>query len=254
MLDGELRIRSNGGGATQPHMVWDDAQNRAVEAVGDPVRPSYAGNKETFALPQEVQDSVMVPVLRERDQTRAEYQSLAELESSGTLLTPEQHEALRRSEQEVIRASGKLGEEGAAAYVRAHYARPGSEPELIYGGPNAASKPGDFDQVWRVQGTGGWARYVVVEAKGGTSPLRTRMVGDRAAMQGTRLYFDRIVEIMGRSGNPSATQTAAKLVSAARHGEVTYLEARVPIKLEGAGRASAPSVQVHEFNITTERP
>ncbi len=252
MLDGELRIRPNGEGATRPHMVWDDAQHRAVEAAGDPVRPSHAGDKQSFALPAGTQRDVMAPLERERDQARAEYQPLAALKAGGARLTPRQHEALLRSQQKVIAASRELGEAGAEAYVRAHYAHPGAEPELVYGGPGAASKSGDFDQVWRVRGAGGHPHYVVVEAKGGTSPLGTRMVGKEPAMQGTRAYFDKIVEIMGRSGDRSARSAAADLTTADQLGEVTYLEARTPVKLDADGRSSSQTVVVHEFNI--DRP
>ncbi len=249
MLDGDLLIRPNGEAAGRPHLVWDDAQNRAVEAAGDPVRPTYAGDKESFTLPTEARRDVMAPLLLRRDQAQAEYQPLAALKAGRAPLTSEQQKALVRSQQGVTDASRELGEHGAAAYVHARYDRSGAQAELVYGGPGAASKSGDFDQVWRVRGADGRERYVVMEAKGGASPLGTRMVGDRAAMQGTRAYFNKIVSIMGKSGDASARGAAAELRVADDLGDVTYLEARTPVKLDANGRSSSQSVVVHEFDI-----
>src|SRR5262249_28134069 len=81
--------------------------------------------------------------------------------------------------RDVNEASRKLGEEHARAYMKENY------PDFEIYSPTDASKPsrsGGFDQVWVKYGRSRSGKKVVVkviviEAKGGTSPLGTRKAG-----------------------------------------------------------------------------
>ena len=72
----------------------------------------------------------------------------------------------------------------------------------VWPGPGAGSQRGDFDQVYRQTLSDGRIRYIVVEAKGGTSPLDTKVVGPNVETQGTADYFESTAESMkGMGGN-----------------------------------------------------
>jgi hypothetical protein len=130
----------------------------------------------------------------------------------------------------------------------------GDDASLVYGGSGSASRSGDFDQVWKVPGKGadGGDLYIVVEAKGGSSPLGTRNVdGGKIAKQGSKEYFDDITRAMSRDGNsPEARQTGRDLNRAMRDDNVQYLEVRTPITYDGLGNSTVSRTQVNEFDIS----
>jgi hypothetical protein len=126
---------------------------------------------------------------------------------------------------------------------------------LKYGGPGAISRSGDFDQVWRVPGKGvdGGDLYIVVEAKGGSSPLGNRKVdnGKDIASQGSREYFDDIAKTMRADQKSSeARQIGRDLTRAKQDGDVRYLEIRTPIKNDSQGNGTVESIKVNEFDIS----
>jgi len=146
----------------------------------------------------------------------------------------------------VQEASRQLGEMHAEAFVQQRY--PGSK--RIYP-PGEGSRSGDFDQVWeqRIPGKteGEWIFvYIVVEAKGGSSALGSRRVaGGLRAQQGTREYYNKIVELMAGSGGAGAD--AATRLAAARAENIHYIHVKVPI--ESGATSAATTVQVREFDL-----
>ena len=162
----------------------------------------------------------------------------------------QQEAELPKTLSEINEQSRKLGEKGAVDYVTSKY----PDAELLYGGPTASSKSGDFDQVWRVPKAGqdGKDLWIVVEAKGGSSTLGTRQVagGTAQAQQGSRPYFNEIVRIM--NNNSASEEVGYQLAQASRTDmmAVKYLEVRTPIKTDNNGKAFLGDIQIKEFDIS----
>ncbi|MGO1073884.1 DUF4781 domain-containing protein [Inquilinus sp. CA228] len=158
--------------------------------------------------------------------------------------------------QEVVNQSAEIGELGAMGYVAQQY----RGAALEYGGPGSGSRPGDFDQVYRQTLPDGKIRFIVVEAKGGGSPLGTRLVNGRVETQGTPEYFVAIARNMDDNMTGQAATTGNDLLSAYRHGEtpegkpaeVVYLTVRTPIS-HGSSGATAPVATAKQFDLGTGR-
>ncbi|MBD2248036.1 DUF4157 domain-containing protein [Nostoc sp. FACHB-888] len=159
----------------------------------------------------------------------------------------QQDAELSKTLSEINEQSRKLGEKAGEDYVTSKY----PDAELLYGGPTASSKSGDFDQVWRVPKAGqdGKDLWIVVEAKGGSSTLGTRQVEGGTAQQGSKAYFDEIVRIM--SGNKGSKTVGRELGGAARDsiGNVKYLEVRAPITSNTP--AQLQDIKIREFDISS---
>lgn len=156
---------------------------------------------------------------------------------------------------DVNEASRQIGEAHAEAYMRENH--PGFE--LGYPEPGKPSRSGDFDQVWIKYGDKARTvvvEVIVIEAKGGSSPLGARRVDGLLAQQGSGLYFKGIVDSM-RKGTPSM-QKAAKLIDSLPKDKVQYKVVRAPIEMtEGAKPVSVVvKVEVGDFDLkkTTKKP
>ncbi|MGO4724054.1 MULTISPECIES: DUF4781 domain-containing protein [unclassified Inquilinus] len=158
--------------------------------------------------------------------------------------------------QEVVAQSAEIGELGGMAYVAQQY--PGAR--LEYGGPGSGSRPGDFDQVYRQTLPDGKIRFIVVEAKGGGSPLGTKLVNGQVETQGTAEYFAAIADNMRTNLTGQAKTTGKELLNTYRYGktpdgkpaEVVYLTVRTPIGHDPvSGAATAPTATAKQFDLGT---
>jgi hypothetical protein len=109
--------------------------------------------------------------------------------------------------------------------------------------------------VWRVPGKGadGGDLYIVVETKGGSSPLGTRKVdeGTKNASQGSKEYFDDIADNMSKDEkSPEARSVGLRLTKAEISGDVKYLEVRTPISKDIQGNGTVKDIKVREFDIS----
>lgn len=99
---------------------------------------------------------------------------------------------------------------------------------------NRATGNNRFDQIWKTED----GHYIIVEAKGGPhTQLGDRQVGGGIrAMQGTREYFDSILEEMRTRGfhDPQEAALRRELQKALKQGDVSYL--LVKGKDDGAGQ------------------
>jgi hypothetical protein len=159
-----------------------------------------------------------------------------------------------RTLSEINEQSRKLGEKASESYVKSKY----PEAELVYGGPNANSQSGDFDQVWRVpaKNSGESDTWIVIEAKGGSGSLGTRKVngGTEKAQQGSRPYFEQIVDIMSNNPDPKAKAIGRELGKELRQdnqSSIKYMEVRAPIKTDSSGNAQLQDIQIKEFDISS---
>jgi hypothetical protein len=160
-------------------------------------------------------------------------------------LTPAQRIELTQLRAAVNEHSRQLGEMAGTSFIRSRY---GNQAKLRWPPAGKGSTPGDFDQIWEITQPDGSKRFIVVEAKGGSSSLGTRRVngGRREAEQGSREYFDEIRAVMSRSQDPSSKKVANDLLRALRSDSIEYLEVRAPIN----GRGQSTGVKVEEFDLT----
>jgi hypothetical protein len=147
--------------------------------------------------------------------------------------------------------SRQIGDKGAVSYMQQKY----PDAVLEYGGPSSISRPGDFDQVWRVPGKGvdGGDLYIVVEAKGGSGPLGTRKVknGTEVASQGSKDYFEDISKTMSENKKSSEAQRVGDALSEAKEDDnIQYLEIRTPISKDEKGNGTVTDIRVREFDIS----
>ncbi|ELB2183777.1 RHS domain-containing protein [Vibrio parahaemolyticus] len=195
---------------------------------------------------------------------KAEYKENSELNTSGYELTErnkakideclkERQKAMdaRTGEEgynaqigNINQQSAKIGELAADDFVRSK--RPNAKllhPKDI---GTSISKPGDFDMVYEVEEPPP-GEIIIVEAKGGSSPLGSRKIGNEACQQGTAKYAAAIVGKMSRNGRNTTEWEAAKSIrNASRSGRpIRYIHTKTPIS--ESGRVS--KVKVKEFNV-----
>jgi hypothetical protein len=105
----------------------------------------------------------------------------------------------------------------------------------------------------------GSVRFIVVEAKGGDSPLRPKLVGTSLELQGTNAYFESTAESMQAMGG-DAGRVGGELLRAFQLGKATnegrnvpadvvYLVVRTPISTRGT-TPDVGAVTAKQFELT----
>jgi hypothetical protein len=239
-------------GTVCPQKAYDPKTGKFVDVDPNIIQPRVKpGKAESHPIPASEQAG-HGNSLQARDVLRNKRDRLKAFKEKDPLNFTEAHEKeLSRTIYELNAQSRQIGERGAVNYIQQKY--PNAVPE--YGGPNAVSRSGDFDQVWRVPGKGadGGDLYIVVEAKGGSSPLGTRKVqgGQKEATQGSKEYFDDITSTMSTDRNSSeARKVGRDLERAKQDGNVQYLEVRTPIREDKLGNGTVKETKVNEFDIS----
>ncbi len=133
--------------------------------------------------------------------------------------------------------SRQIGEQAAEAVMK------GEGGKKIYPIGKPYSTSGDFDQVWKVGG-----EFHIIEAKGGSSGLGSRAVGEGVrAEQGTIEYAKSIAENMAKHGaTKEIRQLGDDLLAAIVKGNFKYILVRAPIG-EELGTVVLRDVKVSEF-------
>jgi hypothetical protein len=129
------------------------------------------------------------------------------------------------SSQDKRRASEAIGDEGArnaAGQLANDHGGLGSAPPGL-NNPHSFSGAGTVDVIaFCSDGT-----VLVMEAKGGGSPLGTRNVpGVGRCQQGTPQYMQNIADNMAKSNNPQRAAAGKRLQQAIEDGDAKYYEAR----------------------------
>jgi hypothetical protein len=125
--------------------------------------------------------------------------------------------------------------------------------EFTYGGVPGQS--GDFDLVARVPGQNGQPdRFIVVESKGGSSELGSRMVEtldpatkkkkELRAQQGSREYFDKINDLMSNSPDAATKRVGKDVKDAIDDRSVEYWHVSTPIN---GGKTGTTSIQYFDM-------
>lgn len=140
--------------------------------------------------------------------------------------------------------SAKIGELAADDFVRSK--RPNAKllhPKDI---GTSISKPGDFDMVYEVEEPPP-GEIIIVEAKGGSSPLGSRKIGDEAYQQGTSKYASAITDLMAQKGKDTTEWKAARSINKALRKKIPVRYIHTQTAISDAGDVS--SVNVKEFNV-----
>ncbi|OEA15466.1 hypothetical protein BBM55_15825 [Vibrio parahaemolyticus] len=195
---------------------------------------------------------------------KAKYKENSELNTSGYELTErnkakideclkERQEAMEaRTDEEGYNAqiakinqqSAKIGELAADDFVRSK--RPNAKllhPKDI---GTAISKPGDFDMVYEVEEPPP-GEIIIVEAKGGSSPLGSRKLGNMAYQQGTTEYATAITDLMAQKDKDTTEWKAARSINKALRKKIPVRYIHTTAAISDAGEVS--SVNVKEFNV-----
>ncbi len=195
---------------------------------------------------------------------KAEYKENSELNTSGYELTErnkakideclkERQEAMEaRTDEEGYNAqiakinqqSAKIGELAADDFVRSK--RPNAKllhPKDI---GTSISKPGDFDMVYEVEEPPP-GEIIIVEAKGGSSPLGSRKLGNMAYQQGTTEYATAITDLMAQKDKDTTEWKAARSINKALRKKIPVRYIHTTAAISDAGEVS--SVNVKEFNV-----
>jgi Fe-S cluster biosynthesis and repair protein YggX len=225
--------RSQGGAEKLPKKKWNSETNAFEVDAGEIDFPArYKGETRVY---ENIDRAAYEEALHERDRLIAE----RDLHRAET-------EEWWKKNAEVAEKSRQIGAAVAEEYIRKEY--PGAKK--LYGGSQADSNAGDFDDVYIIQEPGGGEKFIILETKGGSDSSSTRMVGegkDKVAEQGSSKYFDAIVENMrkqafkDKNGEMSAWLDKLKEArSDQKNGEesVVYRKVIVPIKTtqDGNGR------------------
>jgi len=185
-------------------------------------------------------------LLRDRDEARDRRDNATSREEAN------QHE------QQMRTASRQIGEHAGRVWVQEKY--PGPPPPVsIYPPDPAVSSPGDFDQIFECTiMENGQKRIVCIinEAKGGASPLGTRMASEGRAQQGTPEYYASILTSMEDRKEPPEAAAAAAYVRSAQ--SVEYCHVHAPIKHiqqpDGTVRSEAGQATVKTFDLSNREP
>jgi hypothetical protein len=154
--------------------------------------------------------------------------------------------ALRTARYELNEASRKIGEMAGRQYVKGRW----PDAELIYP-KGGGSRSGDFDLVYRVKKTDGTFEYIVVEAKGGSADLGSRMAstpkGMERAEQGTRPYYESVRDNMaGGSLGPEA-KAAGEALQQAKAADVNYIVVKAPF--EAGDKTVIKAIKTNDFKM-----
>ncbi len=151
-------------------------------------------------------------------------------------IKPKELEDLKKLYAQIHEQSRQLGEHAAEALMS-------GKGKKLYPLGKTHSTSGDFDQVWKVGD-----EFHIVEAKGGSSGLGSRQVGEGLrAEQGTIEYAKSIIDNMVKNGaTPEIRKLGRELEAALANGKVKYVLVRAPVGMEG-GNAVLRDVWMSEF-------
>ena len=151
-------------------------------------------------------------------------------------IKPKELEDLKKLYAQINEQGRQLGEHAAEALMS-------GKGKKLYPLGKMHSTSGDFDQVWKVGD-----EFHIVEAKGGSSGLGSRQVGEGLrAEQGTIEYAKSIIDNMVKNGaTPEIRKLGRELEAALANGKVKYVLVRAPVGMEG-GNAVLRDVRMSEF-------
>ncbi len=195
------------------------------------------GTKEVPLTPAE--QSEWDKLIAQRDKWKAE-----RIKQEGKAVPDEA--ALRTARYELNEASRKIGEMAGRQYVKGRW----PDAELIYP-KGTGSRSGDFDLVYRVKKADGGFEYIVVEAKGGSADLGSRMAstakGMERAEQGTRPYYESVRDNMAGGTLGKDAKEAGEALQLADAADVNYIVVKAPF--EAGEKTVIKAVKTNDFKM-----
>ncbi|MCX8778540.1 RHS domain-containing protein, partial [Vibrio parahaemolyticus] len=143
--------------------------------------------------------------------------------------------------------SAKIGELVADDFVR--NIRPNAKLIHPKDLATSGSKPGDFDMVYLSDDP---EEIIIVEAKGGSSPLGNRKIGNEAYQQGTSKYAAEIVKLMSENKEGTTEKLAADEIQFAAFSGIPIRYIHTQASIPESGKASDVKLEVAEFKIDSE--
>jgi len=220
--DGSLDVRRNSGN-NGPRKEFDENSGTFRDRPEPDLTRANVGNSTQFDNLSNAQRQRLDDLNGDRNTARTD----RDAHEKGT---DEYNEANHR----VIQQSHQLGEEAAEMYMESL----GGNRIFPDGDVGGTPRSGEFDQIWEVDG-----QIYIVEAKGGSSGLGSRSIGNnRRAQQGTREYMDSILDNMDRNGQGDL---ATRIRGADAIDDLNYIQVRQPISRTG----ELGPISVSEFNL-----
>ena len=108
------------------------------------------------------------------------------------------------------------------------------------------SKPGDFDMVYEVEEPPP-GEIIIVEAKGGSSPLGSRKLGNMAYQQGTTEYTAAIIGEMSKQEQGTTEKIAANHIKSAIKDDIPIRYIHTQAEISSDGKVS--KIKAKEFDI-----
>lgn len=158
------------------------------------------------------------------------------------------HKSLKgnRGSQAVSQASEGLGEAGARNGLRGFAQKRGTD--VVPGSVQKFSGSGTVDMFAELQN----GALVVIEAKGGSGRLCSRVTSQGRALQGTPEYLRSVAENMVKHGDDAQKAAGGKIISALDKGKppLHYVHARTKYKVAGGRpkRVVARNTEWKEFD------
>ncbi|OOQ70994.1 hypothetical protein C1S86_18710 [Vibrio parahaemolyticus] len=90
---------------------------------------------------------------------------------------------------------------------------------------------------------------IIVEAKGGSSPLGSRKIGNEAYQQGTSKYAEEITKLMSENEDETTEKIAAKKIRDASSFGIPIRYIHTKASIPETGDASDIKVGIAEFKI-----
>jgi hypothetical protein len=150
---------------------------------------------------------------------------------------------LKEAIQKIQNASEATGEIGIEYFMKkkySHYER------IEISNSSSGAKQGRFDAMYKDPGPP--PEYIVLEGKGGDSPLGQRKVGENGelnAQQCTPQYNKSIVQEMERRGDPEADELEAAL----EEGRLRTFKVQTPIE-NSRGKGQTPKLSVEKLEVS----
>ncbi|EGQ8015538.1 RHS domain-containing protein [Vibrio sp. B511a] len=138
--------------------------------------------------------------------------------------------------------SAKIGELVADDFVR--NIRPNAKLIHPKDLATSGSKPGDFDMVYLSDDP---EEIIIVEAKGGSSPLGSRKIGNMAYQQGTTEYTAAIIGEMSKQEQGTTEKIAANHIKSAIKDDIPIRYIHTQAEISSDGKVS--KIKAKEFDI-----
>ncbi len=192
-----------------------------------------AGSKRTvYSLPV---------TLKENVDTRDE--EMVERDKHKAKASPEETQRYNDQIPKINNESAKIGEKAADAAIKTQY--PGYTRIHPTSLDSSTSVKGNFDMVYENAD----GDVIIVEAKGGSSPLGKMKIGDEYYQQGTTKYAKAITKNMAGSEKESELDAAEAIYNAGKKNKkIQYLHVKTPITKTENG-SLVGSVETTEFDI-----